>query len=209
MRDAEESLIELCAEYGLPDEVGNGLQHQAHQVHVWLKEILPNDWTLRQRADALAKVSALAMELAIFVDSLPGDIRFLLNQEYFGRPSGEAELQARLQLSARLMDPAPLAVEGSVLPDIAEAANRVAARSVLLPTSSGPGRPRIVDQQAHFIARIAECVMQAGIAPSNGGRFRALCEAVFEAASVTFPERALRHFLREIRPDMKDDGRCL
>jgi hypothetical protein len=177
---------------------------------LWQKVILPASLTPKQRARALAKVSVLAMQLAVFIDSLPGDVKFELNSQYFSGSLGRADREARIKYATQTdLDPALLAVEGSVLPNIAKAADRVAATPGFSAPPNEQGRPPIVDQQAHFIGRIAQCVMPAGITPSNGGRFRALCEAVFEAGSVTFPERALRHFVSDIRPDMKEDGLCL
>jgi hypothetical protein len=209
MKYVDDTLLALCDEYALSQEVRDGLYRQADYLETWQKLILPASLTPKQTASALAKVSNLAMQLAIFIDSLPGDIKFDLSSDYFSDPMGREELQVRLKYSTLTDMGALLAVEGSVLPNIAKSAERVAAERRLRASVNERGRPPIVDQQSHFIGRIAECVRSAGIIPSNGGRFRKLCEAVFEAGSVTFPERALRNFMRNMRPEMKEDGRCL
>lgn len=201
-------LRELCAEYSLPAAVEAGLFDQVRYLALWKDQILPATLTPKQQAEALTRVKNLALALETEIKGLPFDLKGQLDSEYFGH-FGSAELAKRHEHCLELgYDATKLDLGHSVAPDIAAAAQR-ALEALSLDKERHSGRQPITHRQAEFIRCIAQCVMPAGIAPNTGAKFRSLCEAVFAAAGLTFPDKALRYFVKSIRPQLRAAGYCL
>lgn len=132
---------------------------------------------------------------------VPFGDRLALDGAYF-EPDGSAILDA-VEAGA---EPGQFDLGGSTLPRVQQAAVRVQKGIV---GAGKAGAPSMTARQADFIRWIAQSVKPAGVVPSNSGHFRDLCEAVFLAGGMTLPDRALRYFMKEIRPHLKADGCCL
>lgn len=195
----QDLLRRRCAEFEVSERVEKKLTQQAGYIAMWRSSILPNDMTPTQRAKALGRVGSMAKKLAEEIEGLPFFDRSALDDVYFGVP-------AMLEAVEAGADPDQFDLGGFVLPRLQQAAAHVQKN---IAGTGKAGAPAMTERQADFIRCIAQSVKPAGITPSTSGKFRDLCEAVFLAGGMTLPERALRRFMKTIRPHQKANGHCL
>lgn len=179
---ALEQLRRLCAEMSIGGEVEAALIRQAGFISTWKSQIKPADITPSQRVKKLQRIHSLAMDMQREVEALSLSDRW--------------DLDASLSI---------LDLGGDLLPSIQRSVEELGQRAQ---TENRRGAPNVTHRQADFIRCIAQALKSTDIAPANSGRFADLCEAVFLAGGLTFPERALRYFMKDIRPQLKADGFC-
>ncbi|WP_439113732.1 hypothetical protein [Hydrogenophaga sp.] len=196
-----ELLRRRCAEFEISEQVEVKLSQQAKFIAEWRSSIYPNDLTPTRRAKALARIEAMAKKLAEEIEGLPFGDRLALDGAYF-----EPDRPAILDAVEAGAEPEQFDLGGFVLPRLQQAAAHVQKGIIGVGKA---GAPPMTERQADFIRCIAQSLKPAGVAPSNSGRFRDLCDAVFLAGGMTLPDRALRLFMKEIRPWLKADGYCL
>lgn len=200
-REGKSPIRTLCEIHRLPDEVASALEWQAGLLITFKKEILPESQTPTQRAKAFQQIILLAAQLQGAIENLHFEDRFNLDNEFFG--SNEPSFLSALDFvgDARAFDLANITV-----PAIQDAAKKVQAR---LGAFGKAGAPELTKRQADFIRCIAQELNHANIKPAMSGPFEELCAAVFEEAGLALPERALRYFMKNIRPELKAKGYCL
>lgn len=179
---ALEQLRRLCADYGISDEVEATLIRQAGFIATWRDQIRPNELTSAQRVKKLQRIQSLALELQQEIETLP----------FLDRWALDAGLST-------------LDFAGVEMPLMRRS---VEDRISYVQKDIKTGAPPLTDRQADFIRCIAQVLKPTNIAPANSGRFAELCRAVFELGGLTFPDRALRHFMKNMRPQLKTEGFC-
>lgn len=208
--DSASALRALCAEYKLSTQVCKRLEDLVRDLADWKQALQDMTMTAKTRATALQSVGAAALELQRSIESLPFDLRMKLDNCYFGLDSQEGEAAIVELLEAGLIESKGLDLGAGLVPSIIDAVECAMQASGLAGAAAQrPGRQSTVEMQADFIRCIATHVKPAGMVPSNAGRFRRLCEALFHAAGLTLSDRALRHFMTERRPTLKAGGFCL
>lgn len=184
----------------IPRHVGLALQEQIQHLCAFKSELLIDPSTPTARAKKLLRVEKLAQDLTVAIGQLEYFDRAALDGEFFSE-KGLPLYFDDPDLDVRFFD-----VGGYVAPAIGAASNRVIAR---LGKISRAGRMASAPRFADFIRCIAGVVKSANIKPAHSGLFAEICREVFNEAGVIFPDRALRYFMREIRPAMKSAGHCL
>lgn len=194
-------LYELCVKHDISDDVKYDLKMLVEHLHIFKKEILPSTQTVTQRAKTFQKIEALSAKLRTAIEGLSFEDRSALDCEYFGLNEPGFEDVYYLVGNSRSFD-----VAGHLLPSI-----EVSVRSVRdnLRDVRKPGQPPMTERQVDFIRCIAQYLKRANIAPSYSGPFLEICTAVFEGAGLTLPDRAIRHFMKKLRPSLKASGYCL
>ena len=190
------SLEKICADERISESVAEGLARQAAYLKRWKDEVRPATPTETGRARSLQKISELADKLKNAIEALEFEDRLALDSEFFSQ-------------NDLLTDTTPsreLDLGGFLVPRITMAASRAIER---IPGKGEAGAQALSHRQADFIRCVASELKPAGIVPAHTGFFREICEAVFEAAGVTYPERAHRYFMEHIRPALKESGYSL
>lgn len=195
------ALRKLCEIHRISPDVVSALEWQAGHLRTFKDEILPPPQTPTRRAKALERVATLAAELRGAIEELPFDERLALDNEFFGVDEPGFPDAFELVGDARAFD-----LGGDTVPGIERAAQAVLAR---LTGVHAAGAPKVTERYADFIRCIAQELKPANIAPAATGKFEELCGAVFEEAGLTLSERAMRYFLKNMRPALKASGRCL
>lgn len=194
-------LRRLCVEYKVPNEVEEVLLRQAEFIAEWRSSIRPESKTPSQRAGSLKRIADLAEKLKEQIESLPFSDRLALDNAYF-----EPDRPVILDAVEGGADPRQFDLGGFVLPELQRAAISVERQ---IRGVGKTGAQSLTERQADFIRCIAQSVKPAGLVPAHTGQFLDLCMAIFDAGGVTFPERAMRHFMKEIRPSLRSAGYCL
>lgn len=190
--DCADSLREICVDDRITESVAIGLRRQAELLKRWKEEVglgAPES----SRVKSLQKVTEFADKLKNAIEALDFHDRMALDNEFFNLNdllSGRA-LAHELDLGS------------IVVPQITIAASRAIER---IQNNEKSGRDRRV---ADLIRCIASELKPAGIVPAHHGFFREICEAVFEAAGLPYPDKAHRYFMEHIRPECKAKGYCL
>jgi hypothetical protein len=196
-----ERLRRLCVEYRVPASVEDALKRQAGYIAAWRSKVLPVDRTPTQRANALKRIETMAEKLKKEIEGLTFADRWVLDDVYFDL-EGPRFFDA-LESGADLTQ---LDLGGFVLPELQRAAATVRSR---IPGVGKAGAQPLTERQADFIRCIAQSVKPAGLVPASTGKFYELCAAVFDAGGMTMPDRALRYFMKTIRPQLFAAGYCL
>lgn len=202
-KPAASALDEICADTeAIPPDVALELRQQVVNLRMWRDELMTTKPTRTQRVNALNAIAKLAEQMEQAVNDLGLEDQVALDAEFFEVPGDGVWFRALVEvLPVRALD-----LGGFVIPHVAQAARAAADR---IPGASGPGREKMTDRQADLIRCIASAVKPAGMVPAHTGIFREVCEAVFAEAGMTFPERALRHFMQHLRPRYQAGGWCL
>lgn len=179
------ALRQACAEYQLAPEVEAGLLEQVRNLERFKGEKLV--LTKAEQVASLVEVANKAHALRRAIEDLPYDLRASLDYAFF-REGGPGFLQ----FADTQFDVAAFDVGGFIVPRIEAVARHACEQSAKLKG----GRPQTVPRLAEHILCISRVLSPAGIECAGDGAFRDLCEAVFEAAGVSFSERAFAHFLR-------------
>lgn len=194
-------IFALCDKYDISDDVKYDLELLVAQLSIFKNEILPSSQTETQRAKALQRIEALSAKLRSAIEGLSFEDRSALDCEYFGvNEPGFEEVHSRVG-NSRSFD-----LVDHLLPDFEALVRTVRDRIKGIGES---GQPPMTERQADFIRCIAQVVKRANIAPSYSGRFLEICTAVFNDAGLSFPDRAIRHFMKTLRPNLKASGYCL
>ena len=199
--DGAKALDELCAKCGISDYVKLDLEAQVEYLRTFKKVILPSTQTATQRAKTFTQIEALSAKLRTAIEGLSFEDRSALDCEYFGIDELGFEDVYEVVGNPRAFD-----VAGHLIPAIEAAVRSVRDR---LQGVGKPGQPPLTERQADFIRCIAQTLKRADIAPSYSGTFKAFCTAMFADAGLTVPDRAIRHFMEKLRPDLKAAGYCL
>ena len=190
------SLEKICSDARISESVAEGLIWQAAYLKRWKDEVRPAAPTKTGRARSLQKISELADKLKNAIEALEFEDRLALESEFFNQIDPLTDTTPAHEID----------LGGFVVPKITMAASRAIER---IPGRGEAGAQALSHRQADFIRCIASELKSAGIVPAHTGFFREICEAVFEAAGVTYPERAHRYFMEHIRPALKEFGYCL
>lgn len=197
------ALNRLCTEHEIAIDVQRDLFTQVEYLEVLKTDILTALPTTTKRAKAFHRIEFLATTLATEIKALSFMDRMNLDNEYFFEDSlaGDANVFTLISDGAEHLD-----LGESTIPGIVAASRRVRER---LDAVGKPGAKQTKDIHADFIRCIAQVMMKADVKPSATGLFFEFCAAIYLAAGLTLPERAMKHFLGTIRPKLRQDGRCL
>ncbi len=201
MANKRKRLSDLCKKYDVPSTVENALNYQVENLATFKNVILPNTKTQTQRAHNFLKIESYIDKLKAEIEALTWEDRNSLDDEFFGvsKPGFFESLDP-------VNDCQEFDIAGSVLPRLKRAS--MASRDRLQNVSKS-GRADMTVRQADFIRCIAQALMRANIAPSYSGKFYEICNAIYEAAGLTLPDRAIRYFMTKLRPKLKSSGYCL
>lgn len=188
----------LCEKYAIDSYIEKRLNHQVEYLVIFKKDILPNTKTETQREKALREIETYAGKLKDAIKALSFEDRMSLDDEFF-----DVNTPGFFKLFDTLEEAQAFDLAGSLLPRLERAAITIKER---IDNVGKSGAPKITHRQADFIRCIAQVLKPANIEPSHSGKFLEICEAIFEAAGLTFPDRALRYFMKDIRPKLKAEG---
>lgn len=204
------ALAGLCKEYQISDRVkiqlGSLVKAMRNHKNELPQNKIGNDTS---RSISLQKVELLSAQLSEAIKDLCYFDRISLDCEFFSNQGTEPEPDfasdaEELQFFQEYIEANDLAEKH--VPSIADCARLVRAR---LLNVGKPGRPSVTQKQAGHIGCIAEIVMAEKLTPSHSGPFLEICTAVFQDAGFTFPDRALRYFMKHRRLELKASGYCL
>jgi len=192
----------LCQKCKISKDVEADLEIQVSYLRMFKTKILPASQTESQRAKAFQQIELLAAKLKQAIEGLTFGDRAALDDQFFF--VGDIRvLDSTLEL---VEDPSVFDLAGSLIPRIEGAAKDVRGR---LQGVGQPSRPKVTGRQAEYVMCIAKVLKRANITPAYSGPFFELCTAAFEDAGLTLPDRAIRHFMQKMRPNLKADGFCL
>jgi len=155
--------------------VQNELWALVENLRRWKLEVQPERTTSKKRLEQIALVKELSTKLLAAFQDLDFSEKVALEAE-----SG-LELDPTLYVLA-----------------LAGAAESLIER--LGPAKTG--RPSTLGQQMEFFLLIKNCLRPVGIQPAHTGLFRLLAELMFQAAGITFPDRALRAYMKDVHNRM-------
>lgn len=199
--DGRDDLRGLCEKLEISADVMAGLEAQVGYLRTFKNEILPNSQTPAQRTKSMQRIEALVIDLKKAVEGLPMEDRWDLDNQFLVVSKPPFELTYETVEEATFFD-----IGGSLLPGIGNAAAIVRGR---LGSVKSTGRPPVTARQADFVRCIAQVLKRANVVPSHSGSFVKLCTAVFKEAGLTLPDKAIRFFMKDVRPKMKAAGYCL
>lgn len=196
-----DSLRGLCEKYGISPAIEAQLNKQIEYLRLFKNEIQPNTITETQQAKALEEIQTYANKLKGAIEALQWEDRMALDNEFFGvNQPGFSEIFYLVN------DSQAFDLAGQMLPRLERAAKTTRERIANVGKS---GRPTITARQADFIRCIAQNLKQADIKPSHTGKFLEICTAILEEVGLALPDRAIRYFMKEMRPSLKASGYCL
>jgi hypothetical protein len=97
-------------------------------------------------------------------------------------------------------------IAGQHLPNLVRAAEAVRGR---IDGAGKAGAPRSAERHAEFVRCIAQALKPTDIPLTYRGDFFDICGAVYLEAGLVPPDRAVRFFLKNIRPELRAAGYCL
>ena len=193
-------LYKLCKQHAISSDIEDDLKDQVRYLVCFKKEILPGTQTETKRAMALKKIEQDARKLISAINALSFEDHMALDNEFFSVDEPDFEDLFYIANDSQNFD-----VAARVLPRLERAAK---ASSERLASVGKSGAPNITKRQADFIRCIAQVLSKAEIAPKGSGKFLEFCTAIFKDAGLTLPNRAIRYFIKEVRPNLKASG-CL
>ena len=200
-KNSGEDLDSVCRRCAIPQDVRAKLDEVVGYLKTFKSELLPTSKTATQRAAAFKLVEKRAVELSDAITALEFLDRSALDNEYFVVDEPDFEAAHSLASSSHVFD-----IAGLHLPALAKAAKAVRGR---IDGAGKSGAPKSAERHADFIRCIAQALRPTGIPLTYSGDFSEICGAVYLAAGVVPPDRAVRFFLKHIRPELKAAGYCL
>lgn len=157
--------------------------------------------TGRQQLDAFLAVEKAAMALCDALQKLADDdvtrLDGCLNDSGIAPAAGAKALSTK-------------AVAAQHIAAVVAASSRQALVKLDSEGVRGLGPKRTRCAYAGHIATLAQQLMPYRLIPGDNGPFRRLCDAVFSVAGVPAnAQGSIKFFVKNLRPAMKADGRCL
>lgn len=188
-------LERLCAAHDVSADVAFELLWQIELLLIEKLNIASDRKTVTVRAKQLEAIVKYANQLQEAVEALDFIDRSALDSECFGVNKPGFERMHELANGPEAFD-----LGGFAIPAIRQAATAVQGRLNGVGKAGAPSNTAAI---ADYIRCVAQALEPTGIEPTHEGPFQQICEAVFNAAGVAFPVRAMRYFKKHIWPSAK------
>lgn len=191
--ERKNELHSFCKKEGLSQKAILELEDCAFHLQDFERREKPMLQTSVQKSHGINEIARLANELHLTIEQTQGAIEI---DDYWPNPR-QAEWPTNISYDPQASIVQELSLE---LQTLSIAASRMHA--VVQPKGKSGGRKETLWHYAEHIGAILAAVSNEGVQLARGGKFEAICNAVFAAAGVpSNSEGAIRYFLEEYVPD--------